>query len=114
EEDISALYNIVYCFDFLEETEEAISFLTTYLDHNPYSEIGWHQIGLQYVKIHNLEQALSSFDFAIIADDYFVGAYMEKAKILEKIGHYEAAIECYETTLELEDPTAFAYLRIGT
>lgn len=113
DDDISALYNIIYCFDFLEQPEEAISFLNTYLDNNPYSEIGWHQIGLQYVKLQDSEKALSSFDFAIISDDYFVGAYMEKAKVLEEIGHYEDAIECYKTTLELEDPTAFAYLRIG-
>ena len=32
------------------------------------------------------EEALSAFDFAIICDDSFVGAYIEMAKILEKYG----------------------------
>ena len=31
-EDYSALYNIIYCFDFLEQTSEAVEYLTIYLD----------------------------------------------------------------------------------
>lgn len=113
EEDTTALHNIIYCFDFLEQTEEAIDFLNIYLDKYPYSEIAWHQVGLQYVKTKDYERALASFDFAIISDDRFVGAYMEKGKVLQKTKRYGEAIECYQTTLNLEDPTAFAYLRIA-
>lgn len=113
DEDASILYNIVYCFDYLEESQAAIDFLNIYLDAHPYSEIAWHQIGLQYKAIKDYEKALNSFDFAIISDDYFIGAYMEKAKVLEKMGLYSEAIECYQSTLKLEDPTAFAYLHIG-
>lgn len=112
-EDSTALYNIIYCFDFMDQIEEAINFLNIFLDKNPYSEVGWHQIGLQYVAIKDYKKALASFDFAIISDDYFVGAYMEKGKVLEKLKRYPEAIESYQTTLELDDPTAFAYLRIG-
>lgn len=113
EEDSAALYNIIYCFDFLEQPEKAISFLNIYLDKHPYSEVGWHQIGLQYVAMKDYEKALTCFDFAVISDDYFVGAYMEKAKVLEKLKRFSEAIECYEITMDFEDPTAFAYLRIG-
>ena len=48
EEDYSALYNIMYCFDFLEQKQGAIDYLNTFLDRNPYSEVGWHQLGKQY------------------------------------------------------------------
>jgi tetratricopeptide (TPR) repeat protein len=58
-------------------------------------------------------EALAAFDFAIISDDGFLGAYFEKGKVLEKLGRYEEAIENYNTTTELEDPTSHAYLRIG-
>lgn len=113
EEDITALYNIIHCFDYLDQPEEAIEFLNLFIDQHPYSSIAWHQMGLQYTEIENLEKALDCFDYAIISDDYFLGAYMEKAKILEELERYQDAIECYETTLELEDATAFAYLHIG-
>lgn len=113
EEDYSALYNIMYCFDFLEQTQEAIDYLNSFLDRNPYSEVGWHQLGKQYFDLKKYKKALAAFDFAIISDDYFIGAYLEKGKVLEKMGKYNEAIENYKITLDLDDPTSFAYLRIG-
>lgn len=113
EEDYSALYNIMYCFDFLEQKQGAITFLNNFLDKNPYSEVGWHQLGKQYFDLKKYKKALAAFDFAIISDDYFIGAYLEKGKVLEKLGRYNEAIENYHITIELEDPTSFAYLRIG-
>ncbi|MFV0565269.1 MAG: tetratricopeptide repeat protein [Flavobacteriaceae bacterium] len=113
QEDYSALYNIIYCFEFLEQTQEAITYLTAFLDKNPYSEIAWHQLGKQYYTQKNYKKALAAFDFAIISDDTFVGAYIERGKVLEKLKRFEEAIENYTLTLELEDPTSFALLRIG-
>ena len=106
-EDYSSLYNIIYCFDFLNENEEAITFLNKYLNSNPYCEVAWHQLGKQYFSIKDYKKALGAFDFAIISDDTFVGAYLEKVK------RYKEAIENYLLTLELDDPTSFALLRMG-
>jgi tetratricopeptide (TPR) repeat protein len=111
--DYSALYNIIYCFDFLDQNEEAINFLTQYLDSNPYCEVAWHQLGKQYFAIKDYKKALAAFDFAIISDDTFVGAYLEKGKVLEKQQQYNNAIENYKITLALDEPTSFALLRIG-
>lgn len=113
QEDYSALYNIIYCYDFLNQHLEAIDFLNKFLNNNPYSEVGWHQLGKQYFDIKEYEKALTSYDFAIISDEYFVGAYLEKGKVLEKLGRYNEAIENYQITLKLDDPTSFAYLRLG-
>jgi len=113
EEDYAALYNVMFCFDMLDQREEAIAYLNMLLDKNPYCEIAWHQLGLQYSKDHSFEKALGAFEFAIIADENFLGAYMEKGKVLEYTDRYEEAIANYQMTLELHDPTAFAYLRIG-
>ena len=111
--DYSALHNIVYCFDFLDKNEEAIIYLNDFLDSNPYCEVAWHQLGRQYFTIKAYGKANAAFDFAIISDDTFVGAYIEKGKVLEKLKHYEEAIENYKITLALDDPTSFALLRIG-
>jgi len=78
--DYSALYNIIYCFDFLQEHQQAIDFLNLFLDKNPYSEVAWHQVGKQYFDLKMYEKSLSAFEFAIISDDHFVGAYLEKVK----------------------------------
>lgn len=112
-QDYSSLYNIIYCFEFLEDFDGAITYLNTYLENNPYSEVAWHQLGKQYFSKKMYKEALTAFDFAIISDDSFIGAYFEKGKVLEKMGKYNEAIENYETTISIEDPTSHAYLRIG-
>lgn len=112
-EDYSALYNIIYCFDFLNQHEDAIEYLNIFLDKNPYCEVAWHQLGKQYFSIKKYKKSLTSFDFAIISDDTFVGAYLERGKVLEKLKRYEEAIENYIITLKLDNPTSFALLRIG-
>ena len=111
--DYSALYNVIYCFEYLEQNQEAINYLNIFLDKNPYSEVAWHQIGKQYSILKQYKKALASFDFAIISDDRFIGAYLEKGKVLEKMKRYELAIESFVITLGLDDPTSFALLRIG-
>jgi len=83
--DYSALYNVIYCFEFLEDFEGAIAYLNDYLEGNPYCEVAWHQLGKQYAVKKMYKEALAAFEFAIIS----------------------------ETTLQLEDPTSQAYLRIG-
>ena len=112
-EDFSALYNIIYCFDYLEQHEEAILYLNDFLNSNPYCEVAWHQVGKQYAMLKDYKKALAAFDFAIISDDNFIGAYLEKGKVLEKLNRYQEAIESYSITLGLDDPTSFALLRIG-
>ncbi|MCH4551161.1 MULTISPECIES: tetratricopeptide repeat protein [Aestuariibaculum] len=113
-EDYSALYNVIYCFEFLNQSEEAIEYLNIFLDKNPYCEVAWHQLGKQYYNLKNYKKALAAYDFAIISDDTFVGAYLERGKVLEKLKRFNEAIENYTITLELDDPTSFALLRIGS
>ena len=112
-DDYSALHNIIYCYDFLNKNNEAIEYLNKFLDINPYCEVAWHQLGRQYFTIKDFAKANAAFDFAIISDDTFVGAYIEKGKVLEKLKKHEEAIENYKITLALDDPTSFALLRIG-
>ncbi|HAT63569.1 tetratricopeptide repeat protein [Aureisphaera sp. CAU 1614] len=113
EEDYSALYNIVYCFEYLDQSEEAIDYLNDFLNKNPYCEVAWHQVGKQYYALKEYKKALAAFDFAIISDDRFIGAYLEKGKVHERLKEFERAIESYTITLTLDDPTSFALLRIG-
>lgn len=113
-EDYSALYNVVYCFDFLNQTDECISYLNAFLDRNPYCEVAWHQLGKQYFDQKKYKKSLTAYDFAIISDDTFIGAYIERGKVFEKLKRFEDAIESYSITLELDDPTPYALLRMGT
>jgi tetratricopeptide (TPR) repeat protein len=112
-EDQSALYNVVYCFEFLDQNLDAIAFLNKYIDKNPYSEIAWHQMGRLYYGVKDYENAIRAFDYATLIDDEFLGAFMERAKAYERLNRYEEAIESYARTIELDDATSYALLRIG-
>ncbi len=112
-DDYTALYNVIYCLDMNELHNEAVTFLNNFIDENPFSEVAWHQLGRQYYYLEKYNEAIRAFDYAILVDEYFVGAYFEKAKILEIQNKYEEAISNYLMTLELDDPTAFCYLQIA-
>ncbi|GIM53562.1 tetratricopeptide repeat protein [Capnocytophaga cynodegmi] len=112
-EDYMSLQQLLFCYDILEENDEAIAFLNAYLDKNPYCEVAWHYLGKQHLVKEELNEALRCFDFAIISDDTFTGAYFEKAKVLEKLENYQKAIENYKITLTLDDASPLVYLHIG-
>ncbi len=112
-EDYSSLYNVVYCFDMQENHEQAITYLNSYVDKNPYCEVAWHQLGKQYFTLNMYKEALTSFDYSVLIDESFIGGYLEKAKTLEALNRFEEAIDNYLISLELDDPTAFAYTRVG-
>ncbi len=112
-EDYTSLYNVIYCFDMLGQHNEAVDYLIDYIEKDPYSEIAWHQLGRQYYINENYNEALKAFDYSILIDEYFIGAYLEKAKTLEELQRFEEAIENYELTINLEDGSSFAYLRIA-
>lgn len=112
-EDYAALYNIVYCFDMEKQHEQAIIYLSSYIDKNPYCEVAWHQLGRQHFVLDQFKEALKAFDYSVLIDESFIGGYLEKAKTLEELGNFKEAIENYLITLKLDDPTAFAYVRIG-
>lgn len=112
-EDFQVLYNLLFCLEYLKAHDEAIEILNGILETNPYNEIAWLEVGKQYLQQGKKDEALSAFDFAIISEDTFIGAYIEKAKLLESIGKTNAAIEQYECALKLEDPTSYILVRIA-
>jgi len=111
--DYQSLYNILYCFEQLDKTEEAIEVLNEVLEAHPYCEVAWHQLGKIYAQTESYMEALSAYEFAIISDDTFTGAYVEKGKLLEKMGRLNEAIENYQIAMQTSDPGGYAYHRIG-
>ena len=111
--DANTLYNVVYCYEMLEKESDLIVFLNQYIDTNPYSELAWHLLGKQYFDQKEYKKALRAFDYAILIDEQFIGALVEKAKTYEQLGDYSNAAANYHITLKLDEPTAFVYLRLG-
>ena len=112
-EDYQSLYNLIFCYENIGMIDESVGELSSVLEKRPYSKIAWHQLGKIYNKQGKLKESISAFDFAIISDDQFVSAYIEKAKVLEKVKRYNEALENYRLSIELSEPNSFTYHRIA-
>ena len=112
-EDYQSLYNLIFCYENLDMIEESISELSSVLEKRPYSKIAWHQLGKIYNKQQKFKESISAFDFAIISDDQFVSAYIEKAKVLEKVGRVNEALDNFRLSIELSEPNSYIYYRIA-
>ena len=111
--DHSAIYNILYCYEMIRDTKGLIIFLKEYLSRNPYSEIGWHNLGKSYVKIKMHNEAIAAFDYAIFSDDSFTSPYIDKGKLLEKMKKYDEAIDNYEEIISINPNSSYALFRIA-
>tara|TARA_B100002051_G_scaffold55038_1_gene50623 strand:- start:761 stop:1819 length:1059 start_codon:yes stop_codon:yes gene_type:complete len=111
--DHSAIYNILYCYEMIRDTKGLIIFLKEYLSRNPYSEIGWHNLGKNYVKIKMYNEAIAAFDYAIFSDDSFTSPYIDKGKLLEKMKKYDEAIDNYKEIISINPNSSYALFRIA-
>lgn len=107
------LFYVVYCYSLLERRDKGVDFLIEFLERHPYTEEGWYYLGKEYIAQKEYNKAVAALDFAIICEDTFLGAYLEKGKALEGLKNYQEALEAYIITTELDDPTDIAYLGIG-
>jgi tetratricopeptide (TPR) repeat protein len=112
-DDDQVLNNLIFCYDIQEQHLIAEKFLLQYIEQNPYSDVAWFQLGKQYYAQKKYREAIKSYDYALVIEDSFVGAYIEKGKTFEKLRKYEDAIFNYTITLKLEDPSSYIYYKIG-
>ena len=111
--DHSALYNILYCYEMIRDSKGLIVFLKEYLSKNPYSEIGWHNLGKSYVKVKMYNEAIAAFDYSIFSDDSFTSPYIDKGKLLEKMKRYDEAIDNYKEIISINPNSSYALFRIA-
>ena len=111
--DHSALYNILYCYEMIRDSKGLIVFLKEYLSKNPYSEIGWHNLGKSYVKVKMYNEAIAAYDYSIFSDDSFTSPYIDKGKLLEKMKRYDEAIDNYKEIISINPNSSYALFRIA-
>ena len=60
-----------------------------------------HALGLEYMKINDIEQAITYFEKVINTDKNYVGTYYHLAKAHEKMNEVVKAIAIYEKGIEV-------------
>lgn len=108
-----SLYEILTCFDCIDNPGKATQFYNCFLDENPYNETAWFHLGTVHAKNENYQQAVIAYDYALAINPYFSSALFNKANSLASDEMYEEAILCYEETFEYEAPNHITYCYIG-
>jgi tetratricopeptide (TPR) repeat protein len=109
----SLLYEIGYCYEMGQMSEEAVSFFTNEINKRPYSFVSWYNLGMAYTALELYEKAIDSFDYATAIDPGFTPAYFSKAQCYEQMEMFQEAINVYKHTFEMEKPDAMTYYYIG-
>lgn len=60
-----------------------------------------HALALEYIKIGKDDEALAQFNELLEREPEYVGSYFHKAKLLEKNGKIEQALDTYEMGMEV-------------
>lgn len=112
-EDELAFYACISCFDEIHRHKDCVDFLNQYIDHRPYSESAWFQMGLQQLSLKNTEKALEAFDYAVCINPESINSLMQVALCHEKLDQYDKAVETYLEALELDDSPAYTLMKIA-
>ena len=80
---------------------DRIKKLQEYLKSSPGDSFLQHALSLEYIKIGNEIEARQLFEDVLSSDPSYVGSYYHLAKLLERIGETELAIQWYEKGMEV-------------
>ena len=75
---------------------DRIAKLVQYLEATPNDNFLQHALALEYIKIGNDTEAQKLFENILANDPNYVGTYYHLAKLLERTGETEQAIQWYE------------------
>lgn len=75
---------------------DRINKLKEYLTTSPTDSFLQHALALEYIKIGEDDKARKLFENILNLDSNYIGSYYHLAKLLERTGNNEEAIQCYE------------------
>jgi len=74
--------------------------LKEFLQANPRDSFLKHALALEYIKIEDDKTAREIFEEILTQDPGYIGSYYHLAKLLERTGDTNAAIQWYEKGME--------------
>lgn len=108
-----ALYKICFWSDFTGRNEESVLIHNELIEKNPYSELGWFNLGAAYQGLKLYEKAIDAYQYLVAINDKFDFAYRNLGDAYMRIKKYKEAIECLEKVLMLSMPESVIFEAIG-
>ena len=79
---------------------DRINKLREYLQSSPDDSFLKHALALEYIKIGDDAEARDLFENILLADPKYVGTYYHLAKLLERLGENDLAVQWYEKGMD--------------
>jgi Tfp pilus assembly protein PilF len=75
---------------------ERIEKLKAFLEQNPQDSFVQHALALEWIKVGDEAEARRLFEAILARDEDYIGSYYHLAKLLERTGDIEGALQWYE------------------
>ena len=93
--------------------KEAIKNYENVIKIDPSIVFAYHNLGLVYVELGNVDQAKKNFQQAIKVNPLFIYSYVNLGILFQNQGQKEKAIECFEKIIELDPKNISGYNNLG-
>ena len=93
--------------------KEAIKNYENIIKIDPSIVFAYHNLGLIYVEIENIDLAKKNFLLAIKTNPLFIYSYINLGILFQNEGQKEKAIECFEKTIEIDPKNISGYNNLG-
>jgi tetratricopeptide (TPR) repeat protein len=103
--DILTRYYQVLLYDYMEEYEESIKFLSEYISNIKNNPFAYNNRGITYSEVGMLEEAVSDFEESVKIKMNHI-PYKNLGMILEGNGFLDKALEAYNNALNFYDKDA--------
>ena len=93
--------------------KEAIKNYENIIKIDPSIVFAYHNLGLIYVEIENIDLAKKNFLLAIKKNPLFIYSYINLGILFQNEGQKEKAIECFEKIIEIDPKNISGYNNLG-
>ena len=95
-QNASALKDMWLATELSKMYPESIAFHHQLLEIDAYSYRAWYNLGNAYFKTADYENALISFEYAILTNERFQPAYLDYVEVCMQLRKYHQALDCLE------------------
>ena len=93
--------------------EESIKLHTIITDEDPYCQLAWHNLGHAYLGMEDYENAIDSYEFAIVCNEDFEYPYRDCAAVYLQLRDYAKAYELYKEVVDRFEADTDVLTKIG-
>jgi Tfp pilus assembly protein PilF len=101
-ENYTYRFNLADCYAQCNQAEKGVALFNQMIDKDPYSIMGWFELGRFYYSIEEFNKSLEAYEFALTIDSNHPGSLLMTAHGYYQLKNYEKSREYYEKYDQLE------------